>query len=310
MRRLQLLSGILFVIAAISFAVFQIRVNMAADQTGPEIIMEEEQITVSVGADEAELLAGIRAVDERDGDVSASLIVESLSNFTADNTRLLTFAASDADGHIVKGTREIVYEDYQPPRFTLQAPLRFQTGTADLLAVLGAEDVLDGDLSSKIKISSSYSFSANEPGDYMMEFSVVNSAGDVSRLPVTVTVYSPSEAFDAPVIELSEYLIYLSPGEEFDPWDYVERITLGGAVFSREGARLRLETAGETEEDGEDGGWEEVDSGLSLTSIDSSDVRIRSGVDRQTPGVYEITYQFTQDGYGTGMVRLVVVVSD
>ena len=62
-------SIVVFVIAVVSFAVFQFRSYVLTDRTGPSIAMEEERVTVSVDADDGQLLAGISAVDDKDGDV-------------------------------------------------------------------------------------------------------------------------------------------------------------------------------------------------------------------------------------------------
>lgn len=291
MRRTQMFSIVVFVIAVVSFAVFQFRSYVLTDRTGPSIAMEEERVTVSVDADDGQLLAGISAMDDKDGDVSDSLMVESLSNFIAENTRQMTFAASDSDGHVVKGYREIVYSDYRSPRFSLTQPLRFRVGTENILEGVGAQDVLDGDISSNIKISANYSLSINQAGDYPMEFTVANSAGDVARLPVTVTLYTAEDEANRPQIELSDYLVYTPAGAELDAWDYVQGITVRGTEFVRSGDVLRADDPEER-------------------AIDDADLSIQDDVDYQTPGAYEITYRYTADDGETGTVRLVVVVTD
>ena len=50
---------------------------LGKDRKGPEIFFDEErQIEYTEGMDEALLLEGVTAVDEKDGDVSDSLLVE------------------------------------------------------------------------------------------------------------------------------------------------------------------------------------------------------------------------------------------
>lgn len=316
MRRIHIFSIIVFAIAAAAFGIFQFREKVLADRTGPRITMDNKTITVSVNAGEEELLAGISAVDEKDGDVSGSLLVESLSNFTGENVRTLTFAASDSDGHIVKGTREIVYRDYDAPRFTLQQPLRFPTGVQDILTGVGAEDLLDGDLTAKIKISGEYTLTASAAGEYPMEFTVSNSAGDVVKLPVTVTVYTEAEEWKRPQIELSEYIVYTSVGTKLDPWDYVQKITVGETEFIRQDDGNLWESLteeGSSGQETEDVSEEEENSrepSPGQASVTEDQVTVEDGVDYQTPGTYEITYQYTDEDDRTGSVRLVVVVCD
>ena len=52
------------------------------DGKGPEISMDNSEISVSIHADEAELLSGVTAYDAKDGDVTDSLAVEHISNLS------------------------------------------------------------------------------------------------------------------------------------------------------------------------------------------------------------------------------------
>mgnify|MGYP003272268451 CR=1 FL=1 len=53
---------------------------MGKDRKGPEIFFDKEkQIEYAEGMDEALLLEGVTAVDEKDGDVSDSLLVEKVA---------------------------------------------------------------------------------------------------------------------------------------------------------------------------------------------------------------------------------------
>ena len=271
MSRTRIFSILVFAAALAVFGIYKYQEFKTTDQVGPRITMDQESITVSVNAGEEELLSGIQAVDKRDGDVSESLLIESMSNFIEKGRRKITVAAFDSGSHVTKASREIIYSDYQSPRFSLSAPLRFPIGTQDILSGMDVTDVLDGSLTDKIKISTDYSINTGTPGDYPMFFTVVNSAGDVVNLPVTVQIYDPAEERMKPQIELSEYLVYAAAGSPINPAAYVREITGEGA--SRENLLISQE------------------------------------IDYNTPGVYEVTYQVTGEG-GTGMTRLIVVVSE
>ena len=78
MRRTRIFTIVLFVIAAAAFAVSQ--VMMMTDKSGPAISMDTDSITVSAEASEKDLLQGVTAQDNTDGDVSQNLMIESMSN--------------------------------------------------------------------------------------------------------------------------------------------------------------------------------------------------------------------------------------
>lgn len=169
--------------------------------------------------------------------------------------------------------------------------------TQDIMGTLNCSDVLDGDITGKIKMSSEYYVQADVAGEYPMVYQVANSAGDVQKLPVTVEIYDPSKEAQKPQFELSEYLVYTSVGKAVDPWSYVQQITMGGIKFVRgEDGVLRDPNPAEKQE---------------RTAITADEVQITNQADFNTPGTYEILYQITDDSGKesvTGQVRLIVVV--
>lgn len=294
MRKIRIFCIGFFVLSITVFGVYKVHAVKNRDLVGPVIKMSEGTITVSVKATEQDLLAGITAEDKKDGDVTDSLIVESMSNFIEKGRRNITVAAVDSDNHVTKALREVVYSNYRSPRFSLEKPLKFLLNETNILEGLSAEDVLDGNLTANIKVSSDYRVQTDTEGDYPMVFSVANSAGDVAELPVTVQMYRPS---GEPEILLSEYLVYTSVGKALEPWDYVKEITMGGITYER----------------GEDGvfyGPEPENENQERDSISREDVQITQDIDYQTPGVSEITYEIAQEGKEPGKVRLIVVVSE
>lgn len=295
MRRMRFFSIILFIVSIVVFGVYTIFVWVTQDHVGPRIIISDETLTVSATADEEVLLEGIRAVDKKDGDVTDSLMVESLGHFIEKGRRKMTIAAFDSDNHVTKISKEIIYNDYHSPRFGLNAPLRFPVDTQNILSGMSAEDILDGNLTANIKISSDYSLKVSTPGEYPMLFTVSNSAGDVSELPATVQIYDPEEEARCPQIRLSSYLVYTTPGQALEPWDYLQEIQVGGKEFEK----------------GTDGLLHELHAvdGQAQT-IGQNEVQITQDFDYGIPGVYEILYQYISSDDRLGSVRLVVVVSE
>lgn len=295
MRKIRILSLFIFAVSVVVFGTYKIHEVITTDQTGPEITMEETTITVSALATEEELLAGVKAMDSKDGDVTDSLLVETENNFIEKGRRTITIAAFDSDNHITKTSREVVYNDYHSPMFALSEPLKFPAGVENILSSMSVEDMLDGSLTENIKISGEYTLDADTPGEYPMLFTVSNSAGDVSNLLATVQIYDPRQEGNKPQITLSKYVAYTTAGTALNPWDYVQSITLDGHTYAR----------------GEDGILRDSApaAGQYKTEIRPEEVSVAQNFDYGTPGVYEIIYQIAGSDGNVGSVRLITVVS-
>lgn len=251
------------------------------DTTPPVISMESEELAVSVQDDEAVLLAGITATDNRDGDVTADILVQGVSNFSGD-TVTVTYAAFDAAGNVSKATRTLRYTDYESPRFGQTGALVFTaSASADVMGQLSAMDVIDGDISRQVKANlvSSTGTLAN-PGTHQVEFRVTNSLGDTSYLTLPVDVYAAG-SYNAAVV-LEEYLVYVPRGGDFDPADYLVGLNVGF-----------------------------IDEVVKDRSV--LNVKTQSDVDTSQPGVYSVRYTvtyFRNTVEYVGYTRLNVVVEE
>ncbi len=76
------------------------------DRTAPVIYMEDVEMEYREGMSDEELLAGVTATDETDGDVTGSLVVEKVSE-VGNGTVIVTFGAKDASGNVEKASRVI-----------------------------------------------------------------------------------------------------------------------------------------------------------------------------------------------------------
>lgn len=274
----------LLLLVAVSLAVllaYRIYDGLRTDSTAPEILISDTAVPeVSVHTPEA-LLEGVTAMDDRDGDVTASIVVERVGGILDDGTVTVTYAAFDASGNVAMTQRTVRYSDYEPPRFTLSGPLNFVYGSNfDVLDVVGAVDLLDGDIGYRVKATSLDNTSVNAEGVHNIQFRVSNSLGDLVELVLPVEVYYAGR-YNAQ-LQLSEYLLYLDVGEAFDPMDYLLEYIARG-----EGTDL---TRG-------------IPAGLTL----ETGVR----VDTRTPGVYTVSYTVSSTLGNTlyeGYARLIVVV--
>ena len=87
------------------------------DRTAPVISFSNEEIVYTDGMGEEELLSGVSAYDEQDGDVSYSLLVEKVSN-AADGQVIVTYAAKDASNNVTKNSRIFPGEGMEGPEDT------------------------------------------------------------------------------------------------------------------------------------------------------------------------------------------------
>lgn len=77
------------------------------DKTGPKIIVSEDrEIAYGTDSDKTVLLDGVTAIDEKDGDVSDSLRVESVQN-NEDGSLKVTYSAVDDSNNVTKLTCKV-----------------------------------------------------------------------------------------------------------------------------------------------------------------------------------------------------------
>lgn len=184
MRKLQITLIALFLAVAIAFCAVFLHDRLTADHTAPRIVSDGVPLEVSVNATDAELCAGLTAADDRDGDLTDRIIVRRVSQLTGANSAQATYTVFDSASNFCTFTRPIYYTDYHKPRFSLSQPLIYGVGsTVTLLDRLKAEDVLDGDLTDKMRLTL-VNLSVGTEGDYRIRVQVTNSAGrHVHALP-------------------------------------------------------------------------------------------------------------------------------
>lgn len=306
-KRLNILSLLVLCVSIIIFAQHIMRQSQIIDSEGPVISIDDELLEVSIHDSEDSFLKGVTATDKKDGDVTDSLVVESVSEFTEENTRIVNYAAFDSSNHVSKSFRRIKYTDYTPIKLTLEEPLRFamSNNNINITENLTALDCLDGDITEKITLSADTSIMVDMASEYPVTIQVTNSVGDTEYLPVTVTIYDQAVENSAPKFTLTDYLIYTPLGVPVDPYDYVEYITCRNTQY--------LLTSG-TGTYGVDTSDMDADQRKAFQEQDpaiSQDyVEVINDVDYTTPGVYEIKYTMRDEEDNTGSVYLIVVVEE
>lgn len=274
----------LLVLVAVCLAVlagYRVVTDLSTDSTAPKITISDSGILEISVYETDKLLEGVTATDDRDGDVTDSIVVEKIGGIMDDGSVTVTYAAFDSSGNVAKIHRTVRYSDYEPPRFTLSKSLDFVYGTTlNVLDVVGAEDMLDGDIGYRVKAISLDNDSINSEGVHSVRFQVANSLGDTVELVLPVAVHY-SGRYNAQ-LNLSNYLLYLNVGQSFDPNAYLQEYIARG-----EGTNL---SAG-------------IPENLTL--------KVEGKVNTNVPGVYVVSYTVSSMVGGTlyeGHARLIVVV--
>lgn len=228
MRRLRIITLVCFVLSALLLGASTAYRAYTADETIPVIDCPDTPLVLSVADSGTDaLVRDVTARDEKDGDLTDSLLVEGIARDESGQL-IVTYVVADSDRHVVSRTRPLVYTDYTPPRFSLTQELRYSMGASVRIKDrMSAWDVIDGDLSDRIKVNSN-DLSPYYEGTYPVTFEVTNSLGDTAS--VTLDVVIRNYAAGEPRITLTKYLVYRTADEPFDPMAYVSEASGGGAV--------------------------------------------------------------------------------
>lgn len=242
------------------------------DTTPPKFTVEGDTLEVSVNDDEKAYLKGVSAQDDQDGDLTDQILVEHVSQLIGENTAKITYAVFDQAGNAATATRTICYVDYQPPRFALSKPLKYHVGsTVTLMDRLTASDVLDGDITNKIRISSQ-NLDNDTEGICSITVQVTNNMGDTSVLNLPVIMDSLTG--QTPEITLDTYLVYVEAGADFEPEQYIKS----------------------------------VEDPASTGSPRKSEVEISSHVDTSKAGTYHVSYTYQGEKDDCETILTVVVL--
>lgn len=242
------------------------------DDTYPVITSDLEVLEINCNYNESDLLKGLHARDEKDGDLSDDILVANLSHFSSLGVSEVTYVVFDHDHHSTTFKRTVIFNDYRSPQINLSKPLLFSANSnSDVLSSLNGNDLLDGDITTSIILDNS-NVNYQVPGDYSIDVSLTNSFGDLVNLTLPVhVVESDRLSID---IQLSSYLVYLNQGDNFNPNTYLNQ------VFDSNGNQVSTRL-----------------------------VDYQNNVDTSKAGVYEVKYAINVDGK-LGLTYLTVIVND
>lgn len=241
-----------------------LELDRANTDTHPPVIhIAPQPLELSVNAPKGILLQDVTAEDDISGDVTDSVVLESIRLISRDGKVSVGYAAFDRAGNVAKIQREVQYTNYRSPRFTLSGPLLYASDeNFDVLNEVGAKDSIDGDIPHHVRAMLTEDDPVSSVGIHMVQFQVTNSLGDTTTEIFPVEIYD-SESYNA-VLTLKDYLVYLPIGGIFNAKFYPDTFTFRGNTYE-----------------------------LSTVLPEDYTLEIDGEVDTHTPGVYPVTYTLT-----------------
>ena len=273
MRFLRIITPILAIL------VFVVAVYLEIDnyerRVGPVIEMRDasiETIEASIDTTDEELAALVKAFDDKDGDISANVVVEHKNYFFEKGLSIITFSVCDSDNNVSKISKNIRYVDYTSPKIEVYSDLIYMVSSNERISsYFKVNDVFDGDISSRLKIVST-DFNKNIPGEYSVNCKVTNSFGDTQEMAFPIVI-EPQTKVNAKIY-LKQYFVYLKTGETHDFAQYIDSV--------------------ESESD---------------YGYDVHNIKINTeGFDNSKPGVYPIDFTITANNKTVARTRMFAII--
>lgn len=253
MKILERVTVIVFVAVLAVFVGVKAYTRLAVDTTPPQISCDTDTIDISVSDPESVLLQGVTARDDRDGDLTGSILIKGVTSLLSGNTAQVSYVVFDSSNNMATCQRTIRYTDYEKPRFALSQPLIYpEGGPVMVLDKLSAADSAGEDISDNISIVSQ-NIDIYTAGRYSLTAQVSNSQGDIESVVLPVIITSAKKQ----LVELKEYLVYLDQGASFNSGSYVSSVK---------------DSAG--------------------AAYDLSHLSVEGQVDTSVPGTYYVSYSF------------------
>lgn len=275
MKALKIVLCVLTALSIVAFSGAIYYTMFYCDHVVPQIMLDTDYIEASVNDGEDVLLQGVTAYDERSGDLTDQVKISSISQLISTNTARINYYVFDDADNLGTASRVIHYTDYEAPRFILMDQLAYNIGEqVSLKGKVLARDILEGNITNYIRLST-MNLNNSAEGIYHITLRVMNHIGDTSSVKLPVIIRNTG--IEAPVVKLTNYLVYLNAGDHFNPEDYFQ------AAYA---------------------------SGYVRASADFGKVRIMGEVDTSEPGCYDVQYSYTNSRGQTGDAILTVVVQD
>lgn len=200
--------GLVFVACLLLLAA-TVHIFVSEDRTAPVIKFEDTRISYGENDDIDVLTEGVNAIDDQDGDVSDTLIIDGIYVNDDGTTAKVIYAARDKQNNIAKASREI---DYMGGKITTTSNIKKLDESA---MISQTETGTGGD---QELASSAESETGKEP-----ETDDEAESGTETESEETEETEKLPEG--SPVIKLSTDKVTIEKGESIDQLSYVESIT-------------------------------------------------------------------------------------
>lgn len=158
----------------------------AKPNTAPKLTGSNKEVYVGK---EFDLMKGIVALDNEDGDITSSVVIESNNvNVNKVGVYNVTYAVTDADGAVTRLTIQVTVMDGTAPIISANNIHVSQGKSFNyMLGLTGAQDNVDGNITSRVAVRGEVN--VDVPGEYRLTYSVSDKAGNVSEKSITVFVH-------------------------------------------------------------------------------------------------------------------------
>ncbi|EJQ92826.1 immunoglobulin-like domain-containing protein [Bacillus cereus] len=232
--------------------------------------------TINVG-DKFDPMAGVKAIDNEDGDITSKVTVDGNVDTSKPGTYELTYTVLDSKGHKVttKQTvtvKQTVETKNEAPVLTVPVELILHVGdTFNPMQGVKAIDKEDGDITSKVICTGADEVDTSKPGKYILVYGVTDSQGENTIAVSNVYVMEKEETPDMEPKLAVPVGATINVGDKFDPM------------------------AGVSATDKEDGDI-------------TSKVTVDGSVDASKPGTYDLTYTVSDSKGHTVTAKQTVTV--
>lgn len=271
MRYLQIVTVIILVLSLLFAGWANNRYYSGLNMDYPEISNSVELLQISVQDPPEAIFQGLRAQDATDGDLTAELMVASVSHFLEPGTVNVKYVVFDSHNNSATLSRKVHYTDYKAPMFSLEKSPVYTVGSSfDLMDHIRVQDSIDGDISGQIRAISNM-VNNYTAGNYPVVLEVSNSCGDTAQITLWVSYLNKESTA---VVKLHQYIVYVQQGDTFDPGQWLATVTDRNAE-----------------------------------PLDAENIEIQGNLDVNKPGCYQLIYSY-DDGKLTGQSPLTVVVTE
>lgn len=227
--------GAMYII--IILMVLCIYIFLSEDKDAPKIVYPNENITYVEGENAKDLLKGVKAIDEKDGDVTDTLTIESIRVLPNENKVNITYAAKDSKNNIAKVGRIVNYKVKEKKAET-------QTNTdVDKGNNVTKDNTKDTAMNNTKASDTTETNQSNKATDNQSTVGspLPNNNGNISDTNTNQadTTDEPLKSTGAPIIKLKTNSVTINAGSNFNPINYIKE-----AVDDKDDAWRRIVVSG------------------------------------------------------------------